>query len=346
MKSTDGLIKRASACFIILFLTSAPVEARRSASELVELTLHPAKVAEPDQTYWLLPGIDKQTDADAVPLYEKAIQSMPKGINRKQIQEWLKLPLNQLPQNQVEQVIQKHIESLRLVAKASRCKQCNWPEVEPGTEMPGLSVYRELTFVIRLWARLEISQGQYKGALVAMRTSFGMAKHLGQAPTIIQTLVGAAVAGVMCRELEEFVQEKDSPNLHAALANLPEPLVHIEKAIESEKANLKKYNILTRKVMEKQLESAHDRTRLIAKRLDNHLNALQVVEAIRHYVATHDGQLPQALGDITDMKIPNDLMSGKAFEYSRTATGAILKSAIPEAGNEKDAVHYEIVLKK
>ena len=150
----------------------------------------------------------------------------------------------------------------------------------------------------------------------------------------------------MCRELEQFVQDKDSPNLYAALANLPEPLIDVEKAIESERANLKDYNILTRKLLEKQLNPAHDRIRLNAKRLDNHVNALQVVEAIRHYAATHDGQLPQALSDIKDMNIPNDLISGKAFEYRRTVPGAMLKSAIPEGGRERDVVQYEIELKK
>jgi hypothetical protein len=85
---------------------------------------------------------------------------------------------------------------------------------------------------------------------------------------------------------------------------------------------------------------------MITKRLDNHINAIQVVEAIRHYAAMHNGQLPQALSDIKDVEVPNDLVSGKAFEYRRTSTGATLKSAIPEAGNERDAVHYEITLKK
>lgn len=39
----------------------------------------------------------------------------------------------------------------------------------------------------------------------------------------------------MCREIEQFVQGKDSPNLYRALASLPELLVDVEKAIENEK---------------------------------------------------------------------------------------------------------------
>jgi hypothetical protein len=209
-----------------------------------------------------------------------------------------------------------------------------------------MSGYRELAFVIRLWARLEISREQYKNAVIAMQTAFGMTRHLGQAPTIIQTLVGAAIGGSMCGELEQFVQSKDAPNLHKALVNLPEPLTDMEKAIEGESASLNDYDVAVRKQMEKQLKPAHDKVRMNSKRLDNHVNALQVVEAIRHFAATHDGQLPKALSDIKDLDVPNDLMSGKAFEYRRTASGATLKSAIPEGFKERHAIHYEITLKK
>ena len=333
--STHRSIKKTSAGFLILLF--AVVTAH---GQTVELTLHPAKVDETAQTYRLLVKTDKLTDGDATALYEKAIQLIPKGFNQKQIQEWFKRPIEQFPQQQAEAVIQKHLESLRLVARAVRCRDCHWPAWEPGTEPPDLSGYRELAFVIRLWARLEISRGQYKNAVIAFQTAFGMAKHHGQGPTIVQTLVGGSIGGMMGRELEQYVQGKDAPNLHAALADMPEPLVNMERAIEDERAHLKDQNALAR------MKTAFDRVRLNSARLDNHVNALQVVEAIRHYAATHDGQLPQALSDISDIEVPNDKISGKAFEYRRTASGATLKSAIPEGLKERHAIHYEIVLKK
>jgi len=181
-----------------------------------------------------------------------------------------------------------------------------------------------------LWARLEISRGGHEGAAtIAIRTGLGMARHVGQGPTILQGLVGSAIGGIMCRELELYLQGKDSPNLYRALANLPRPFVDIEKAIKNE--------------MKVSLDSG---TRRISKRLDNNLNGLQCVEAIRHYAAAHNGRLPQTLADIKDMEIPVDLMSDKAFEYQRTAKCATLCSAIPEGGSERDVINYEIVLKK
>ena len=348
MTSAGRLIIDVSVCFIVLFLTSIPAYARRSAQSPVELTIHPAKADELEKKYQLIVNPEDQIDADAVPLYEKAIKSIPKDFNQEQITEWLKLPVEQLPQEQAEQALQKYLEPLKLVARATRCKECNWPEWKLGEQPENLTEYRKLAFLVELWARLEISRGGYDGATIAIRTGFGMARHLGQGPTIIQGLVGAAVGGIMCREVEQYLQGKDSPNLYRALANLPRPLIDMEKAIENEKKiSLDSApNELIREQINKQMVSSVDGTRRVSKRLDNNLNGLQCVEAIRHYAATHDGQLPQSLGDIKGVEIPKDLMSDKVFEYRRTATVASLQSVIPEGGNERDAFHYEIVLKK
>jgi hypothetical protein len=333
---------------VVLFLTLSPSEASRSYKGPVELTIHPAKVEQLDKKYHLMVSPEDQIDADAVPLYEKATKLIPKNFNQEQITEWLKLPVEQFPQQQAEETLQKYLEPLKLVARATRCKECNWPEFKPGVQIENLTEYRKIAFILELWARLEISRGSYEGAALAMRTGFGMAEHLGEGPTIIQGLVGMAVGGIMCREVRQFVQQKDSPNLHQALICLPRPFIDMEKAIENEKkvglGSVK--NNLLREQLEKQMTSSWNRTRMISKRLVNDLNGLQCVEAIRDYAATHDGRLPRTLSDVSQVEIPKDAMSGKAFEYNCTATSATLKSVIPESGDKKDAVDYMITLKK
>lgn len=324
-------MKHTVVCLVILSLALVPANARRFAEGPVKLTVWPAKASESPDKLRLLPKAEDLTDADAVPLYEKAVQAMPRGIKQDQMREWLKLPPEQLPQQQAEEMVQKYLESLKLVVQATKCKQCNWPDWKPGTQVANLNEYRELGFVLQLWARLEISRGGYQGALLAMQAGFAMARQLGEAPTTAQALLGVAVAGgMMCREVEYFVQAKDAPNLHTAIVDLPKPLVNIEKAMK----------------FEKEMGSALDRIRLISKRLANNMNGLQCVEAIRHYAATHEGQLPEALSDITDVEVPKDLMGGKAFQYRRTSDGAEVQSAMPEGGGPGDMIHYAIVLKK
>lgn len=336
------------AIFIAITLLVSPAKARRSAEGQVELTIYPAKAGKLEKKYQLMVNPEDQVEGDAVPLYEKAVKLIPKDFNQEQITEWLKLPVEQFPQQQAEETLQKYLEPLKLVARATRCKECNWPQWKSGDQPQNLTGYRKLAFILELWARLEISRGSYEGAALAMRTGFGMARHLGQGPTVIQGLVGAAVGGLMYREIEKFVQSEGSPNLYYALAGMPRPLIDIEKAIENEKrvglGSVK--NELLREQFEKQMASSLARTRLISKRLVNNLNGLQCVEAIRDYAATHDEQLPENLSDINQIEVPKDLVGGKEFEYRRTDKGATLQSAIPEGGNERDAFHYKIMLKK
>jgi hypothetical protein len=346
--SANRFIITVSICIGVLFLTVTWADARSSTVGAAKLTIYPAKAGELDKKYQLMVNPEDQVEGDAVALYEKAVKLIPKDFNQEQIREWLKLPVEQFPQKQAEQTLQKYLEPLKLTARATRCKECKWPEWKPGDQPKNLTEYRKLAYIIELWARLEISQGSYEGAVLAIRTGFETARDLGQGPTIIQGLVGTAIGGIMCREVKQYLQGKDLPNLYHALAGIPRPLIDIEAAIENEKkvglASVK--NKLLREQIEKQMASSLARTRLISKRLVNNLNGLQCVEAIRDYAAAHEGQLPDNLSDINQVEVPKDLVSGKEFEYHRTDKGATLQSAIPEGGNERDAFHYEITLKK
>jgi len=333
---------------IILSFVVAPAYARRFEAGPLELVVCPARASEPTDKYSLLPKSDKLTDSDALPLYEKAIQAMPDDRQQeKQIQDWLALPPEQLPQEQVEAMIQKNLESLRLMARAARCKQCNWPEWEPGADPPDMKGYRKLGFLVRLWMRLEIVRGQYDSALQAMQTGFGMARHVGQGPTIVQGLVGTAIAGLTCREVELFLSGKDSPNLYWALANLPRPFIDMAKAIENEQGSAGGLrSLLLRKQSKQVLDPAYARIMQMQDRFGNNLSVLQSVEAIRHYAATHDGRLPEKSGDITDLEFPNDVITDKPLEYRRTARGAVVESKIPEGGDAADTTRYEVILSR
>ena len=119
----------------------------------------------------------------------------------------------------------------------------------------------------------------------------------------------------MCAELEQFVQGEDAPNLYGALDALPWPLMEVEQAIENETqaalANIT--NEALRRQLERQLGGAHHRARLVARRLDANLAALQCVEALRAHLASHNGRLPQGLSEMREVALPPDPFSGRAF---------------------------------
>jgi hypothetical protein len=65
-------------------------------------------------------------------------------------------------------------------------------------------------------------------------------------------------------------------------------------------------------------------------RLERRIAALRVIEAIRLYAAAHDAALPESLGQITEVPVPEDPATGKPFEYHRDGSSATVSG--PEAG--------------
>lgn len=311
------------------------------------LTIQPQKVPAEPGKYSLLPAPASLVDGDAVALYEQAMKGLPSQADMDQVRRWLDLPIGQLPLGDVEAMLQRHMENLRCVAKAARCRECRWPAWTPGMKMTNDGEYRVLAWLVELWARLETARQGYEGALVAMQTGFGMARHLGQGPTIMQGLIGTAVGAVMCKEIEQFIEGAGSPNLFHALADMPKPFIAIDQAIENEKkASLAEApNEAVRREFEKVLKPALERSRLVARTLDANLGALQCIEAIRAYAASHGGQLPASLSDVAELAVPTDPITGEPFQYTVTASTAVLESPLPPGGDKRDGMHYEISVK-
>ena len=310
------------------------------------LALAPAPI-DAVTSYALLPGADELTSGDAVALYAKAAQALPGSLDQQQIHNWLRTPLGKLPQAEAQQVVQHAQTSLQQIELGSRCQDCNWPPFTPGTMPAHLTEYRVLAQLLCIQARLQMLQNQYDDAVGSMRTGLAMARHVGESPTLIQGMVGVAMAAQVLRNVEDIAQVQGGPNLHGALVALPRPLIDMEIPIASELNNLAtnpQYNVLVRAVMRRQLKGSHARVRQLMHRLDRDVAALQCIEALRHYAATHDGQLPKQTTDITDTTVRENPETQKPFGYRLDGSKAVLDAAAPPGGRPRDAVRYEITL--
>lgn len=337
-------MKHSFVCLVALLIIAGPVNAQQ-----VELTLHPSKPPEPAKKLRLFPEVEKRTNADAVPLYVKAVQSLPGNLNTNQISQWVKTPLDQLPKNEIESILEQLKPVLQSVDEAAGCKLCNWPAVAAGTMPAYLREYRSLAYIIALKARFEIAQGSYDQASNTMGTGLAAAKHIGENSTLVQGLVGVAIGALMLKQAEEFVQGGAAPNLQAALRRLPKPLVDLEKSIAAEITALRtnrQHNVLVRTMMERQLKPAHNRVRQIMNRLNRHAAALQCIEALRLYACSNQGAFPDSLADIAQGALPNDPVTEKPFVYSLTGSEAVLKGPAPKGGAAKDAIDYKLKFKK
>jgi hypothetical protein len=316
----------------------------------VELTLNLSKATETDEKLRLLPTAEEQIEADAAPLYTKAIQSIPENFQSKKFSGWRNLPPDQLPVGEVESELKKIRPTLDLVSQAAKCKQCNWPFIKPEQAqqqlMDDLSKYRKIAFVLDVQTKLQIAQGQNGRAIETLKTSLVMAKRLGEASTFIQGMIGIAIAELNLSRIEQFIQSDDAPNLYWALKDLPQPFVDINKAIKIENDNLKNYNLLIRKQFEKQLKPAHDKVRKMANHVDRKIAALQCIEALRLYAGSHEGKFPDKLSDVTEITIPDDPVNKQPFSYKSTGPEAVLELEGTEGSKDRDAVRYELKLKK
>lgn len=336
---------RILACFVTLFFCVVPVNART-----VELVLWPAVAPEAAKKYRLLPTDDEQTDSDALPLYRKAVESLPQDLQRDKINEWLKMPPKDLPLEQVESTLRQFSSTLELLKQASLAKECSWSAVDPVAASyeltENLSKYRALAFILAVQTRLQIAQGLFDQAFSNIRTGIAMARHLGEAPTLIHGLVGVAIGAIMCKQLEEVIQYPDAPTFYWALQSLPKPLIDLNRQIELELADLKKQSDAVRRQQEEQLKPSHDRVRVIGKRFDRDVAALQCIEAIRLYPATHGGKFPNQLSDITDLTVPVNPATGSPFVYRRSGSKATLEGLSPGDSQKEEVLRYELNLKE
>ncbi len=112
---------------------------------------------------------------------------------------------------------------MRSTRKASACS------------LPSLSALRFGGKIAILRTRLAIHQGRFDDAVRSMQTLFAMSRHCSDGPTIIQILVGTAIAqAALQAAVEDFVSTPGAPNLYWALSSLPQPLVLTANAIQGE----------------------------------------------------------------------------------------------------------------
>jgi hypothetical protein len=85
------------------------------------------------------------------------------------------------------------------------------------------------------------------------------------------------------------------------------------------------------------------------QKVEREIDALRIVEAVRHYAAGHGGHLPESLDKITDLPIPNDLFTGKPFHYEVKDGVATLSGdavPLPDPDREPAAIRYTMRIRK
>ncbi len=232
------------ACAALALLLAVALTARPQApDEPKKLTLRPAAAPTPALKYRLLPVLADMKPGNAALLYQRAhsfewwtsIRNQPKYH---EMFDWNDLPFKDVPREKIEFL--RHFAALREVDRAARREHCDWEMTErireegPWMLIPDVQGFREYAGLLALRCRLEIADKQYDKALYTLQTGLSMSRHVGDAPTLINGLVGVALARIMLGRVEELIQAPDAPNLYWALTDLPRPLIGLRKGLQGE----------------------------------------------------------------------------------------------------------------
>ena len=96
-------------------------------------------------------------------------------------------------------------------------------------------------------------------------------------------------------------------------------------------------------------DSSYSRRRMteLTNRLDRLIAAMECLEGIRFYATIGNGQLPDNLNEIAEIRLPKDPVTNRPFRYYRWGDKAVLESPAysKDKGSEK-VIRYEIMMKK
>src|SRR5260370_318240 len=101
--------------------------------------------------------------------------------------------------------------------------------------LPEVHFMRTFAVLLSVRAHLEMADGNLTAAVHTIQTGLALAKQTGEQPTLINYLVGAAIAQIVLRQVDDFVQQPKAPNLYWALTDLPRPLIDQRKAFEGQR---------------------------------------------------------------------------------------------------------------
>ncbi|MCA9186888.1 MAG: hypothetical protein R3E01_27405 [Pirellulaceae bacterium] len=163
-----------------------------------------------------------------------------------ELDDWYSIsstPLSDLPLNRLreasslsEQNIETHIRP------ATFRRDCDWDlgiEDMRGPQLvmvllPEFHATRTISRFLSLRTRVAIADGDFDKALDHLRMNFRLAVNVGQEPLLICGLIGIAEASIAQQQIIEWIAAEDSPNLYWALAELPHPLIDLNRAVQFE----------------------------------------------------------------------------------------------------------------
>lgn len=209
------------------------------------LTLHPMAPPRPALKYTLLPMPVDRTPGNAAALYYQAALNSadsrirPTTQQSDPVYDAVFVPLEKLPRAEAAEWLKRQAAALALVDLAATRDDCRWevPWREQGfaTTLPQFQELRSLSMVLALRFRTELADRRFDQAARTLQSGFGMVRATRNGDFLVESLVGVGVGAIFCDRLREWSGAPGAPNLYWALADLPRPMVSLQRGMEVER---------------------------------------------------------------------------------------------------------------
>ena len=217
--------------------------------ETYKLAVTPAPAPSPALRYSLTPEYLDLQPGNSVPFYYRAVLATKTGdpdrwkpFHDNQTYDVWFGPLDGFPKDEVKTFLAQFQPVFDQVEVAANREETDWDwnlKQLQGPEtvqflMEEIQESRTVARLLFLRARVEILEGRFEDAIRTLRIGYRLGRDVARPPTLINGLVGIAIASHMNRALIDLVNAPDSPNLYWALAGLPSPLVDLRPAMQHE----------------------------------------------------------------------------------------------------------------
>ncbi|WP_164103285.1 hypothetical protein [Candidatus Laterigemmans baculatus] len=237
------------AVFLLLACVAANPKpaAAQDAGTIIRFTVHPAGDPTPALKHRLMPPLLEQRPGNAAVWYGKvAAEQQAFFVDREmwkaieQADEW---PLEEVLANEQIQKATRDSPIFFHLENAARSDHVDWQlpfRDQPYYTMllPETQQTRQFSRLLAVRVRRQVAKRDFEGAIRSLQSGYALARFVAEGHTMVNGLVGIDESNAMSRQVREFVQHPESPNLYWALTALPDPLINARPGIEAELAAL------------------------------------------------------------------------------------------------------------
>ena len=221
----------------------------RDQPKVYELTITPAPEPSPALKYRFDVPLADQKPGNSVPFYYRALIKFNQEYLRKQHGDFDELyesvqdvPLSEFPIDKAREVLATYGIIFEQLERAHNRTETEWDwhmEELRGTEwmsfwLPEIQDSRVLGRLLYVKGRLELAEGRFEDAEQTLRIGYHLARAVSEPPTIIDDLVGVAIADMMNDLVIDWISVRGSPNVYWAIAVLPDPFIDFRYSVERE----------------------------------------------------------------------------------------------------------------